>query len=99
MNKTRLTDMSYGEFQDKLVQLAMKEIDNKATTPLLYFPLVLERVESFLLVHWSMVWEKCAQMDWDEWLTSHCHTLFQGEVILDIQKEVSRLEESKSKVV
>ncbi|MDQ0254212.1 hypothetical protein J2S74_001587 [Evansella vedderi] len=98
MNSKRLSDMSYGEFQERLVQLTMKEIDDKAISPLVYFPLVLDRVDSFLLAHWSLIWMKCSQMNWEQWLQSNCFSLFKEEVIKDIEVEILQIEDSKSNV-
>ncbi|MCD8511185.1 MAG: hypothetical protein LRY73_15815 [Bacillus sp. (in: Bacteria)] len=85
MKKKRMCEMSYGEVQQKLVKLVMKEMEGKTVTPLMHFPIVLERVDTFLLVHWPKIWKHCAHMKWDEWLYSNCYSLFYDEVIKDFE--------------
>ncbi|RKL68531.1 hypothetical protein CR203_00275 [Salipaludibacillus neizhouensis] len=60
----------------------IEEIETKSS--LVYFPIVHDRVESFLLAHWEQVWQDCRTLTWKEWLHSSCYDLFRSEVIDDI---------------
>ncbi|MCE7793716.1 hypothetical protein K8O68_14920 [Salipaludibacillus sp. CUR1] len=85
MRNIQLNEMTYGEFQEQLVRHVMKKIEEeKDTSSLIYFPVVHERVEAFLLAHWQQAWQECNQLTWNEWLLSSCYTIFENEVLDDI---------------
>ncbi|PYZ94106.1 hypothetical protein CR194_00760 [Salipaludibacillus keqinensis] len=85
MKDLRLNEMTYGEFQQKLVQHVMERLDkNTATSSLVYFPIVHERVETFLLAHWQSAWQDCESLTFNEWLTSSCNEVFESEVVMDL---------------
>ncbi|CAM3943200.1 hypothetical protein [Alkalicoccus chagannorensis] len=82
MHTTPLKSLSYGEFQQFLVE----EVMNKMTTesvesPLVHFPAAHDHVEGFLLVHWKEVFEHCRDMTIEEWKQSPCYEVFENEVL------------------
>jgi|GEM_PF-6656651 hypothetical protein len=82
MAPVKLNDMSFGEFQNFLVKTVMDKMDSSFDqSPLVYFPIVHDRVESFLLVHWEEAWENCSTMTTEEWEASSCYEVFKQEVL------------------
>lgn len=93
MRDITLRDMTYGEFQEQLVRHVMDEIkDETVISPLIYFPVVHERVEAFLIAHWHEAWQNCCYLTWDEWLSSTCYHIFEEEVVKDILETNRHLE-------
>ncbi|QKS70743.1 hypothetical protein FLK61_28815 [Paenalkalicoccus suaedae] len=88
MNELTLENMTYGQFQQQLVELVLDKMKASGErTPLLFFPTVLERVESYLLVHWKEAWEDCRGLTWAEWQESKCATKFNEEVVVEFTKD------------
>ncbi|MBU9712655.1 hypothetical protein [Evansella tamaricis] len=92
MDKRKITDIPYGEFQKKLVEYVIKKLDDQlltSTPAFVYFPMVTEKVEAFLLVHWKWVREDCSHFTWAEWKKTECYSVFHDEVIKETMREVS----------
>lgn len=88
MERTELKELSYSDFQQMLVKSVMDQIDNAADeSPLLYFPLVHERVESFLLINWKEVFENCSSLTVEEWYQSSCYEKFYKDVLEDFNSK------------
>ncbi|UCZ54316.1 hypothetical protein LGQ02_06010 [Bacillus shivajii] len=88
MDKKRLSKLTYGQFQKMLVRHTLKQLEDYHTvSPLIFFPIIHDRVESFLLAHWKATWHDCSDMNWNEWLHSDCYALFEEEVLDDIKNE------------
>lgn len=82
MTPVKLSEMSIGEFQNFLVKTVLDKMDNSLDqSPLVYFPIVHDRVESFLLVHWEEAWENCSGLTTEEWENSSCYDIFKQEVL------------------
>ncbi|WP_280768652.1 hypothetical protein [Salipaludibacillus daqingensis] len=83
MQNKKLSNMTCGEFQEKLVHLVMEKIETKedSVSSLVYFPIVHERVEAFLFAHWEKAWHDCNYLTFEEWLTSNCYSIFESEVV------------------
>ncbi len=83
-----MLSQTYGQFQEKLVRHTMEQLEKEYTiSPLVFFPLIHDRVETFLLAHWKIAWQQCAHMNWDEWLQSECYELYENEVLNDMMNE------------
>ncbi|WP_026689058.1 hypothetical protein [Alteribacter aurantiacus] len=88
MTKQRLSDLTYGEFQEELIRLTLDELGKKReNSPLVYFPIAHEKVETFLLAYWQEAWGNCKEMTWNEWFESECYQWFQDEVIKEVLQE------------
>ncbi|UTR09226.1 hypothetical protein MM300_15125 [Evansella sp. LMS18] len=92
-NNKPLAQWTYGEFQEHLVQHVMNHLEkNEITSPLIYFPLVNEKVETFLFAHWQEAWDQCSHLTWEEWRSDNCYKIFEDEVINDTLKEVQLMD-------
>ncbi|SDO30051.1 hypothetical protein [Alkalicoccus daliensis] len=88
MARTKLSELSYGEFQQLLVKSVMDQMDNTVEqSPLVYFPVVHDRVESFLFIHWKEVFENCSDLTVDEWFSSSCYDKFYNDVLVDFKSK------------
>ncbi|WP_078597347.1 hypothetical protein [Evansella clarkii] len=93
MKNKPLAQWTYGEFQEHLVQHVMNHLEkNEITSPLIYFPLVNEKVETFLFAHWQEAWDQCSQLTWEEWRNDNCYKIFEDEVINDTLKEAQLMD-------
>ncbi|MDG5786399.1 hypothetical protein QA612_02775 [Evansella sp. AB-P1] len=93
----KLADLSYGEFQQQLNQYILTQLEaSETTSPLIYFPIINDRVEVFLIAHWEYVWKNCLHMTWNDWLYSECYTLFREEVVNDLLHEIDNKEEKET---
>ncbi|MFC4738267.1 hypothetical protein ACFO4L_16975 [Bacillus daqingensis] len=82
MTPVRLHELSYGEIHQILVETVLDQMEQSVEqSPLVYFPVVHERVESFLLVNWKDVFEDCRTLTVEEWKQSECFKLFEREVL------------------
>jgi hypothetical protein len=89
MSSIKLSDMTYGEFHNMLVRKVMNMLEKDSDqSPLIYFPVVHDRVESFLLVHWEKVWADCRDFTVEEWESSGCFYIFQKEVMEDFSADL-----------
>ncbi|MFA9557222.1 hypothetical protein ACERII_07965 [Evansella sp. AB-rgal1] len=95
----KLGEMSYEEIQQSLVEYTMNTIESKTITPLIYFPIVHERVEIFLIAYWRDIFEQCKSMTWREWLKSECFELYKNEVRVDVLEEVEKIESSENRLM
>ncbi|WP_147803040.1 hypothetical protein [Alkalicoccus halolimnae] len=97
MSSIKLRDMTYGEFHNMLVRKVMEMLEKEDSdqSPLVYFPIVHDRVESFLLVHWEKVWDSCRDLTMEEWESSGCFYIFQKEVLEDFSADFPVQREAK----
>ncbi|PYZ98852.1 hypothetical protein CR205_09855 [Alteribacter lacisalsi] len=88
MRKEKLSEFTYGQFQEELIRLTLHRLEEKRdNSPLVYFPIVHEKVETFLIAYWQQAWGDCRDMTWDEWFQSDCFKWFEDEVIKDVLQE------------
>ncbi|PRO64981.1 hypothetical protein [Alkalicoccus urumqiensis] len=82
MTHKYLKEYEFGELQQELVQQVMDRMHGVSEhSPLVYFPIVHDRVESFLIVHWSEVFEDCRHMTMSEWRESSCYDVYKSEIL------------------
>ncbi|MBM7097356.1 MULTISPECIES: hypothetical protein [Alteribacter] len=96
MTKQRLSDLTYGQFQEELIRITLAELEGKReNSPLVYFPIAHEKVETFLLAYWQEAWGNCKEMTWDEWYQSDCYNWFEDEVIKEVLAEAVIVDQSR----